>query len=612
MIHGSSSTTKWLQTFPSCTVTVYQTGTLTLSTLYSDNAGTAKPNPFVADSTSYWFFYADNGRYDVSISNTGTNPISFPDILANDSGGGSPGSGTVTNTLGALTLGLPVIGNGGADITSGTKTGTTTNFATFTGLAHSGGCAQWDASGNLTALTSGCLAGAGGIVGPGLTVLNNVPQWNSTNGTTVANGLGVVTAVGSPGADTNLATEKAIRTAITAASSGVTGPGTTVIGNLPQWGNTLGTSLGTGLLVSATAAANTVVESDSGGHIASTWLPSSISSNTSGNAATATAPATTPTLCSAGSYARGIDTSFNATGCTVDGGSGGGGITSLNGLSVAVQTFATGTVGTDFGIVSSGSVHTFNLPTASASNRGLLSSADWSTFNGKQAGLSVTAPITLSSNTIGITLPITIGQGGTGQTTQLAAFNALSPLTTKGDLLAFIASNNARFAVGVDGTCLTADSSQASGWRWGACGSVSFPITVAQGGTGLTSGTSGGVPYFSSTSAMASSGVLTATAVVLGGGAGAAPVPSSVTVDNSGNVFTPGGGSFGVGSGLPGAVRHTPGLVSQLPACNSGSEGTVQAVTDSTTTTWGATIAGTSSGHVLAYCDGTNWTVMGK
>src|SRR6185437_753739 len=138
MIHGSSSTTKWLQTFPSCTVTVYQTGTLTLSTLYSDNAGTAKPNPFVADSTSYWFFYADNGRYDVSISNTGTNPISFPDILANDSGGGSPGTGTVTNTLGALTLGLPVIGNGGADITVGTKTGTTTDFATFTGSAHSG------------------------------------------------------------------------------------------------------------------------------------------------------------------------------------------------------------------------------------------------------------------------------------------------------------------------------------------------------------------------------------------------------------------------------------------------------------------------------------------
>jgi hypothetical protein len=48
-------------------------------------------------------------------------------------------------------------------------------------------------------------------------------------------------------------------------------------------------------------------------------------------------------------------------------------------------------------------------------------------------------------------------------------------------------------------------------------------VTVAQGGTGITSGTSGGVPYFNSTSTIASSALLTASAIVLGGGAGAAP-----------------------------------------------------------------------------------------
>lgn len=66
------------------------------------------------------------------------------------------------------------------------------------------------------------------------------------------------------------------------------------------------------------------------------------------------------------------------------------GLSSLNGLTDSTQTFAVGTSGTDFAINSAGSVHTFDLPTASASNRGALSSADWSTFNGKQNAVGFT------------------------------------------------------------------------------------------------------------------------------------------------------------------------------------------------------------------------------
>jgi len=59
----------------------------------------------------------------------------------------------------------------------------------------------------------------------------------------------------------------------------------------------------------------------------------------------------------------------------------GTGLTAINSLTGAVQTLTTGTTGTDFAISSSGTTHTFNLPTASASNTGKLSSTDWSTFN---------------------------------------------------------------------------------------------------------------------------------------------------------------------------------------------------------------------------------------
>ena len=59
------------------------------------------------------------------------------------------------------------------------------------------------------------------------------------------------------------------------------------------------------------------------------------------------------------------------------------GINALNGLTSQVQYLATGTSGTDFNISSLTDTHTFNLPTASATNRGALSSADWTTFNSK-------------------------------------------------------------------------------------------------------------------------------------------------------------------------------------------------------------------------------------
>ncbi len=57
--------------------------------------------------------------------------------------------------------------------------------------------------------------------------------------------------------------------------------------------------------------------------------------------------------------------------------------------------------------------------------------------------------------------------GGTGASTANPAFNNLSPLTTKGDILGF-STVNARLAVGSNNQILVADSSQTLGVKWTA------------------------------------------------------------------------------------------------------------------------------------------------
>lgn len=65
---------------------------------------------------------------------------------------------------------------------------------------------------------------------------------------------------------------------------------------------------------------------------------------------------------------------------------------------------------------------------------------------------------------------VPINNGGTGQTGATAAFNALSPLTTSGDMIAYNGTDAIRIAVGIDNTVLTADSAVAGGVKWAAAG----------------------------------------------------------------------------------------------------------------------------------------------
>jgi hypothetical protein len=85
-------------------------------------------------------------------------------------------------------------------------------------------------------------------------------------------------------------------------------------------------------------------------------------------------------------------------------------------------------------------------------------------------------------------------------------------------------------------------------------------LPVANGGTGLSSGTSGGVLYYSGTGTLASSAALAASSIVLGGGAGSAPATTTTgtgVVTALGQAVNGSSGALVLGTG---AALTTPSL----------------------------------------------------
>ena len=151
------------------------------------------------------------------------------------------------------------------------------------------------------------------------------------------------------------------------------------------------------------------------------------------------------------------------------------GINSLNGLTATTQTFATGTNGTDFAITSTTSTHTFNLPTASALNRGALSSADWTTFNGKVGGSGTTnyLPKWTSSSVLGNSLIQDDGSNvgiGTAPTT-IGAFRVLSINGSSGSILDLLSNGTSQFQI------------QTTSTTNALAGQTNLPMTFATNGS---------------------------------------------------------------------------------------------------------------------------------
>lgn len=160
---------------------------------------------------------------------------------------------------------------------------------------------------------------------------------------------------------------------ILAAGSGSSGTVTSVALTVPSFltvGGSPITAAGTLAVSTINQSANTIFAGPATGSSAAPGFRSVV------NADLPTSGVTPGTYNSVTVNAQGIATAGSVVGA---------GITSLNGLTGGTQTFATGTSGSDFNISSVGTTHTFNIPDGTGVNRGAITSADWSTFNAKQA-----------------------------------------------------------------------------------------------------------------------------------------------------------------------------------------------------------------------------------
>lgn len=206
----------------------------------------------------------------------------------------------------------------------------------------------------------------------------------------------------------------------------------------------------------------------------------------------------------------------------------------------------------------------------------------WAQFSGAGSGVSSITfgttgltPSTATTGAVTVAGTLAVANGGTGQASTLTQYGVVYGSTT---------TAMASTAAGTTTTLLHGNASGAP--SFGAVSltaDISGTLPVANGGTGLTAGTSGGIPAYTATGTLTSSALLTQYGVVYGGGAGVVPVATAA--GSTGQVLT------ATTSGAPTwAAPATSGTVTSV-----GFTGGIVSVATATTTP-ALTVAGTSGG----------------
>jgi hypothetical protein len=285
-------------------------------------------------------------------------------------------------------------------------------------------------------------------------------------------------------------------------------------------GNTTGNTLtkttltaGSGVSISNGAGSITISATGSGGTITAVTATTPILSS-GGTTPDISIPAATTSV---NGYLTSTDwNTFNSKG---------------SGTVTSVAALTLGTTGTDLSsTVATGTttpVITLNVPTASASNRGALSSADWTTFNNKGSG-------TVTSVTG--TAPVVSSGGATPAISMAAATASVNGYLTSADWTTF----NGKQAALVSGTNIKT----VSGTTLLGSGDLGT-IGATYGGTGQSSYAVGDLLYASTTTVLSKLADVATGNALISGGVGVAPSYGKIglTTHVSGTLAVANGGT---------------------------------------------------------------------